>query len=355
LEEEMLRRRRFIPLVLIAAATGLWIGAAFGEDNQETRTAQLSQAPQVQPNPQLIQLHVQSAALPSSDDHSQIKTIAPQVPVATEPVELPGESPPVPSDRPNPSDPLAPMNRKVLNVNEKLDRTAVHPLASGWATVVPKPARLCIGRFFDNVKFIPRFTNAVFQLKLKNAGGELARFGINSTIGVAGLFDPADKWFGIKEHDNDFGTTLKTWGMSDGWFVVMPVGGPVNVRDTLGHFVDGAMNPMNYLVPAGGEVYETIAHSIEGLNERADNLDKFEGVPLQSDKDRPAMPNSPSLYETVRANYLQQQKQKNAENTTGVGAATAGAATAARVTVGSQQSQAAAIGTASEGAAYLSK
>jgi ABC-type transporter lipoprotein component MlaA len=60
-------------------------------------------------------------------------------------------------------------------------------LASQWASVVPKPARPCIGRFFDNVKFIPRFTNAVFQLKLKNAGGELARFGINSTIAATSI------------------------------------------------------------------------------------------------------------------------------------------------------------------------
>jgi phospholipid-binding lipoprotein MlaA len=349
----MLRRRRFISLVLIPAATGLWIGAAFGEGNQETRAAQPIQTLQVQANPQALQLHSQPEASPSSDGHSDIKTIAPQVRLATESVESPGESPPVPSHRLDPPDPLAPVNRKVLNVNEKLDRIAVHPLASVWATIVPTPARQCIGRFFDNVKFIPRFTNAVFQLKLRNAGGELARFGINSTVGVAGLFDPADKWFGIKERDNDFGTTLRTWGMSDGWFVVMPVGGPVNVRDTLGHFVDGAMNPMNYLVPAGGEIYETIAHSIEGLNKRADDLDKFEGVPLESDKFQP-MPNSPSLYETVRANYLQQHRRKNAENTAAVGAATAGAATAGAAR-GSQQGQAAAIGTASEGAAYLER
>jgi len=342
----MLQCRRFIPFVLIAAVTGLWTGAAFGAGKQETRAAQPSPSPQALPNPQTIQLDAQLAALPSSDVHSQINTIAPQVGPATEPVESLVESPPVPSERLNPPDPLAPVNRKILNVNVKVDRTAVHPLARGWATVVPKPARLCIGRFFDNVKFIPRFTNAVFQLKLRNAGGELARFGINSTVGVAGLFDPADKWFGIKEHDNDFDTTLRTWGMSDGWFVVMPVGGPVNVRDTLGHLVDGAMNPMNYLVPASGEVYEEIAHSVEGLNKRADDLDKFEGVPLALDKGRPAMPNSPSLYETVRANYLQQQRQKNAENTAGVGVATAGAATAAGASVGTQQGPTAAIGSA---------
>jgi phospholipid-binding lipoprotein MlaA len=351
----MLRRRRFIPFVLIAAVTGLWTGAASGAGNQEIQAAQPSQTPQAQPNPQALQLQAQPAALPASDGHSQVKTIAPQVRPASAPVESPRESPSVASDRLNPSDPLAPVNRKVLNVNVKVDRTAVHPLASGWATVMPQPARRCISRFFDNVKFIPRFTNAVFQLKLRNAGGELARFGINSTIGVAGLFDPADKWFGLKEHDNDFGTTLRTWGMPDGWFVVIPVGGPVNVRDTLGHLVDGAMNPMNYLVPAGGEAYETIAHSIEGLNQRAGELDKFEGVALKSDKLRAGAPNSPSLYETVRANYLQQQRGKSAKNTAGVGAATAGAATAAGAAVGTQQGQAAAMGTASEGAAHLGR
>jgi phospholipid-binding lipoprotein MlaA len=352
----MPRRRRFIPFVLIAVSTvGPWIGAAFGESNQETPAAQPSQAPQVRANPQTSQIGAQPPSLPPSVGYSQIKTIAPQARFAVEPAGSPKESASVPSDPLNPPDPLAPVNHKVLNVNEKLDHTAVHPLASGWATVVPKPARQCIGRFFDNVKFIPRFTNAVFQLKLRNAGGELARFGINSTIGAAGLFDPADRWFGIKEHDNDFGTTLGTWGMSEGWFVEMPVGGPVNVRDTLGHFVDGAMNPMNYLVPAGGEVYETIAHSIEGLNKRADDLHKFEGVPLESGKLQPAAPNSPSLYETVRANYFQQQRQKTAEHPATVEAAAAGAATAADAAVGSQQGQTAERGTASEGAAYFGR
>jgi len=345
----MLRRRRLIPLMLIVAATGLWIDRAFGEGNPITKATQPSQAPDAQP----IQPHPQPAALVSSGGHLAIKNVAPQVGPPVEPVESLKESPPVPSDRLNTRDPLAPVNRKVLNVNVKVDRAALHPLASGWATLVPKPARRCVGRFFDNVKFIPRFTNAVLQLKMRNAAGELARFGINSTIGVAGLFDPADNYFGLKEHDNDFGTTLRTWGMSDGWFVEMPVGGPVNVRDTLGHFVDGAMNPMNYLVPAGGEVYETVAHSIEGLNKRADDLGKFEGVPLESDKLQ-ATPDSPSLYDTVRANYLQQQRDQNAEKDAPAGTVRARAATAA-VTARSQQGRPGATRTASEAAAYVNR
>lgn len=350
----MLRRRRLILFMMLAAATSLLIAPAFRENNQETRAAQEGRAPQAQLGPQSIPLDEQPAALPSSDARSQIKTIAPKVrpPEAAESLK---ESPAIPSGRTIAPDPLAPVNRKILNINVKVDRTAVHPSASGWATIVPKPARRCIGRFFDNVKFIPRFTNAVFQLKLRNAGGELARFGINSTIGVGGLFDPADKWFGIKEHDNDFGTTLKTWGMSDGWFVEMPVGGPVDVRETLGHFVDGAMNPTNYLMPAAGEIYETIAYSIEGLNKRADDLNKFEGVRIESDKRRPATRNPQSLYETVRANYLQQERQKKSDSTVRPVATTSGAATAAAATVGSRQGQVAAIGTASEGAADVAR
>jgi MlaA lipoprotein len=140
-------------------------------------------------------------------------------------------------------------------------------------------------------------------------GGELARFGINSTVGMAGLFDPADKWLGTKEHDNDFGKTITAWGMSGGWFVVMPVAGPVNVRNALGHFVDGAMNPMNYFVPGSAEIYTTMAHSIEGLNERAESLDKFEGVPLHSDKLYPVTLDSPDLYEAVRANFLRTERE----------------------------------------------
>jgi phospholipid-binding lipoprotein MlaA len=351
----MLRRRRLILLLPLAAATGLWICPAFGEGNQETQTAQQSQPPQAQLGPQSIPLDEQPAASPSSDAHSQIKTIAPKAQPPTEAAESLKESPAIPSDRTIAPDPLAPVNRKILNINVRVDQTAVHPLASGWATIVPKPARRCIGRFFDNVKFIPRFTNAVFQLKLRNAGGELARFGINSTIGVGGLFDPADKWFGIKEHDNDFGATLKTWGMSDGWFVEMPVGGPVDVRETLGHFVDGAMNPTNYLMPAGGEIYETIAHSVEGLNKRADDLNKFEGVRIESDQRRPATRNPQGFYETVRANYLQQERQKNNDSTAGPVASTSNAATAAEATFGSRPGQVAAIGTASQGAANVAR
>ncbi len=81
---------------------------------------------------------------------------------------------------------------------------------------MPQPARASVSRFFKNVGVIARFANDLFQLQFKQAGTEVARFGINGTVGVAGLFDPADKWFGLKQEDNDFGLTLAKYGLGEG-------------------------------------------------------------------------------------------------------------------------------------------
>jgi ABC-type transporter lipoprotein component MlaA len=153
------------------------------------------------------------------------------------------EPPPPPGEQQGVySDPLAPFNEAMFTFNLKLD-------ASGYAYVAPVPVRESVKRFFDNVDVIPRFANNLFQLRLAEAGGEVARFGINSTLGLAGFFDPADAWFGLKEHPDDFGLTLRYYGMPTGAYVMLPFFGPSTLGDTVGLAVDGAMNPMSYLVP----------------------------------------------------------------------------------------------------------
>jgi phospholipid-binding lipoprotein MlaA len=368
---------RLMAGVLIVALVGLETATAFGENTKPASASLVIQVRQARVDPH--EENIAQAAQPPSSTHQAVNAISqfgtePKQPVeATLPSDTnPGSSaegsaeaapnshpseqqPTVPelqgSGPQNFSDPLGPLNHKVLKFNANVDDKALHPVANEWAKVVPKPARQCIHHFFDNVGFVPRLTNAMFQLKMKDAGGELARFAINSTVGVAGLFDPADKWLGLKEHDNDFGNTLAVWGMSGGWFVVVPVAGPVNVRNALGHFVDGALNPMNYLVPGSAEIYTTFAHSIEGLNERAATLDKFEGVPRYPDKFHPVALDTPDLYEAVRANFLQKEKQREPGGAPGVGAATAGAAVAGETAGGSDQAGAAAVGAAASGAA----
>jgi phospholipid-binding lipoprotein MlaA len=175
-------------------------------------------------------------------------------------------------------DPLAPLNEKSFKVNETIDQHAFHPIANLWSRTVPKLAQDCIARFFDNTEVIPRFANALLQLRIKWAGGELARFGINSTLGVAGLFDPAQAWFGLKEHDNSFDLTLARYGMTRGFYLMPPVGGPVDVREVIGGVIDGMMNPLNYVVPGSVMFYEVAAHSLEALNSRAQKQSELDDV-----------------------------------------------------------------------------
>jgi phospholipid-binding lipoprotein MlaA len=193
-------------------------------------------------------------------------------------------------------DPLSGFNEPMFTFNLKLDDWVLRPVASGYASIAPTPVRESVGRFFDNARVIPRFANNLFQLKLAEAGGEVARFGINTTVGVAGLFDPADKWFGLKEHPNDFGLTIRYYNLPTGPYVMLPVFGPSTVGDTVGLVADGAMDPISYFVPLWVSV--TVAGgrgAAEAVNYRSLNLNQFE------EADRYAI----DLYGAVQDAYLQ--------------------------------------------------
>src|SRR5271165_1869822 len=147
------------------------------------------------------------------------------------------------------SDPLEPFNSAMFTFNLKLDDYVLHPVASGYAKVLPTPAREAIGRAIDNVSVLPRFANNLFQLRIPQAGSEVARFGINTSVGLLGFFDPAGNWLGLKEHPDDFGLTLRYYGAPTGPYLMLPILGPSTVGDTLGRAADGAMDPLSYFVP----------------------------------------------------------------------------------------------------------
>jgi phospholipid-binding lipoprotein MlaA len=196
------------------------------------------------------------------------------------------------------SDPLAPFNEKMFWFNIKLDHYILHPVAQGYAAIAPTPVRESVGRFFNNVNFIPRFANNLFQLRFPEAGTELARFGINSTLGVAGFFDVADTWFGLKEHPNDFGLTLGSYGAPPGAYVVWPFLGPSTVRDTIGSAADGAMWPLPYFVPWYVSLPTGAGKSVmQAVNYRSLHLNLFEDV------DRYAV----DLYGAVQDGFLQRR------------------------------------------------
>src|SRR5262249_29036620 len=96
------------------------------------------------------------------------------------------------------SDPLSPINERVLKFNLKLDDYVLRPVATGYASITTEPMRAGVTRFFDNIKVIPYVANNLFQLRFSEAGTDLARFGINSTLGLGGFLDPASAWFGLQ-------------------------------------------------------------------------------------------------------------------------------------------------------------
>lgn len=168
-------------------------------------------------------------------------------------------------------DPLSGYNRFMTKVNDKLYFWLLKPAASGYATVTPKLVRKSVNRFFINLSYPVRFVNNVLQLKIRRAGVETARFLVNSTVGVAGFADPAEKWMNLQAYPEDFGQTLGFYGLGGGFHLVLPVLGPSNLRDSLAGIPDGYLEPINYVEPwelaAGLRVYDRINYTSLHLGE----------------------------------------------------------------------------------------
>ena len=172
-------------------------------------------------------------------------------------------------------DPWEPFNEKTFWFNRQLDRFLLKPVATAYKTVLPDPVRKSIGNALDNLDVVRRLVNNVLQVRFDGAGRELARFAINSTVGMAGLFDVADQGFDIQPSDRDTGQTLGKYGIAPGPYLVLPFLPPLTVRDFFGFLADEAMFPLDYFVPVGAAI---ALQATEKINERAENIDKFAGV-----------------------------------------------------------------------------
>jgi phospholipid-binding lipoprotein MlaA len=194
-------------------------------------------------------------------------------------------------------DPWEPFNEKMFEFNRRLDRYVLKPIAKVYAKIIPEPIQILINNGFDNIHFVPRFVNSLLQAKWGGAGRELARFVLNSTAGIGGLFDPAKDYWGIEKSREDFGQTLGVWGAPPGPYLVLPFLAPMTVRDGIGTAVDNAMDPLSYYLPL---VWDRIGMKLgDIINERALNLDLYQGFE-ESVLD---------LYTAVRNAYLRRREQ----------------------------------------------
>ncbi len=145
-------------------------------------------------------------------------------------------------------DPYEKFNRAMFAVNEKIDTYAAKPLAQGYDAAVPLPAKSSIGNALGNVGDLWIGVNNVLQGKFSEAGSDLGRLLINSTVGILGLFDVATE-LGLEKHDEDFGQTLAVWGIKDSSYLVLPVFGPRTVRDAAGLVADTYADPLGEVRP----------------------------------------------------------------------------------------------------------
>ncbi|MBU0631525.1 VacJ family lipoprotein [bacterium] len=146
-----------------------------------------------------------------------------------------------------PFDPLSGYNRVMTNFNDYLYMNILDPyLFKGYDYVAPKVVRSSIQCFFDNLKFPITFVNNLLQLKFKRAWVDIERFGVNTTIGLFGFFDPASTWLKLEKSDEDFGQTLGYYGVGSGFPITLPFFGQYNLRDLVGVTADAAADPLYY-------------------------------------------------------------------------------------------------------------
>jgi phospholipid-binding lipoprotein MlaA len=157
-------------------------------------------------------------------------------------------------------DPLENVNRRMLRFNDVVDRWVLDPITNTYGFIVPGPVKRSVRRFLTNLNSPAVMVNDVLQREWTDAGTTAGRLVVNSTIGVAGIFDPAARW-GMEGHESDFGQTLALAGVGSGPYLLLPMLGPTTTRDGLGGLVDMLLRPTTLLLTPGTQL---LLNTIEG-------------------------------------------------------------------------------------------
>ncbi len=212
-----------------------------------------------------------------------------------------------PADADDSNDPLEPANRYFFELNRFLDTIALKPMATWYRGVVPGVGRNAVRNFLDNLKSPVILANDLLQGEWDRAGTTAERFGINSTVGVLGLFDPAEGW-GMPQHSEDFGQTLGTYGVSEGPYLYLPVLGPAPPRDLTGFAVDQFFDPLTYIYWNKPKTVPMTRFVVNGIDQRARSLNALDQIERTS----------VDYYVTIRSLYRQSRRNEIANGRTDV-------------------------------------
>lgn len=195
----------------------------------------------------------------------------------------------------SPTDPMQGFNRRIFGANQVFDRHVMRPLAKGYAAVTPKPARTGFRHVMLNLASADIFANDVLQLHPGRAGITLARFALNTTVGLAGVIDVGSR-VGITGHEADFGQTLGRWGVGAGPHLELPILGPSDVRDAFSMAADSALDPLGRINGSTGLAVRASTGGVGMVDNRARLL------PLT---DR--LSNKPDYYVALRDHYARRR------------------------------------------------
>lgn len=180
----------------------------------------------------------------------------------------------------NPVDPYENVNRSIYRFNKGADKVVLKPIATAYDTVTPEFVQTGISNVFNNIGELPTVANDLFQLKITQAGKDMGRFLINSTLGLGGLFDVAGR-AGLARNEEDLGQTLGYWGVGSGPYLMLPLLGPSNPRDLAGRAV-GYLDPVGHIdhtrtrnVVAGMRLVDSRAQLFEIEAQLDDALDEY--------------------------------------------------------------------------------
>jgi phospholipid-binding lipoprotein MlaA len=194
-------------------------------------------------------------------------------------------------------DPLESFNRIIFSFNNAADQIILEPISKGYRKL-PSPIQTSIGNFLNNLKMPLVVINQLLQGQGGNAVESSGRFIINSTAGLLGLIDVAEK-VGLEQKQEDFGQTLATWGVGDGFYIVLPIFGPSNVRDASGMILTSLTDPINAYAVTEGEGWVIPAKTASNaINDRSKIIDEVNAL----------RDNSLDYYAAVRSSYYQNRK-----------------------------------------------
>jgi phospholipid-binding lipoprotein MlaA len=182
-----------------------------------------------------------------------------------------------PADPGDAGDPWEGFNRSMFAFHEGVDEAVVEPIARGYRAVTPGFFRAGVRNVLRNLRGPVIFANDVLQGEIPRAGTTAGRFVINSTVGVAGIFDPATS-MGLERHDEDFGQTLAVWGVDEGPYIFVPLMGPTTVRDTFGRIIDTAFDPLSYAEFDEADEARAIRTALTALSAREQVIETIDDI-----------------------------------------------------------------------------